>query len=50
MVEKEYRIIAVANTIFYGESAEDAKDNFMRQAETIDEKEWTFILVEELKR
>ncbi len=45
---KKYRIIAVANTVFQGISEDDAKQNFMLQAETLDVEEWKFIHVEEI--
>ena len=42
----QYRVVAVANTVFRGHSVEEVKENFMSRAETLDENEWTFILVE----
>ena len=45
--EPLYRMVVVANTYFRGETIEEAKRNFMNAAETLNEDEWTFILVEE---
>lgn len=47
---KVFRIIAVANCEFYGDDVESAKWNFMHQAETLREEDWTFIHVEEIKK
>ena len=40
-----YHIVAVANTTVRGNDEEEAKRSFMNAAETLDEDEWTFILV-----
>ena len=45
---KEYRIIAIADVVFRGISEDDAKQNFMLQAETLDVENWRFIHVEEM--
>lgn len=47
--KKLYHVIAVANVKFYGETPEDVKFKFMSQAETLEEEDWTFIMVEEVE-